>query len=129
MMFIPAHAPYDYYTKEYEKGLQLYTNGVLIMEKCGEKMEETLFVEPINASIERWVGKKMTKEEAKEISGIEKVDVINNLSAVLNQIMNREEFSYNPAADASYQAYSEKYRNAGNLLPSFFKNNNSCLMC
>ena len=34
LMFIPSHAPYDYYTKEYEKGLQLYSNGVLIMDKC-----------------------------------------------------------------------------------------------
>ena len=34
LMFIPNHAAYDYYTKEYEKGLSLYSNGVLIMEKC-----------------------------------------------------------------------------------------------
>ena len=34
LMFIPNHAPYDYYTKEYEKGLSLYSNGVLIMERC-----------------------------------------------------------------------------------------------
>ena len=34
LMFIPNHAAYDYYTKEYEKGLALYSNGVLIMEKC-----------------------------------------------------------------------------------------------
>ncbi|MDE6108364.1 MAG: molecular chaperone HtpG, partial [Oscillospiraceae bacterium] len=36
LLFIPAHAPYDYYTKEYEKGLQLYSSGVLIMDKCPE---------------------------------------------------------------------------------------------
>ncbi len=36
LLFIPSHAPYDFYTKEYEKGLQLYSNGVLIMEKCKE---------------------------------------------------------------------------------------------
>ncbi len=34
LMFIPAHAPYDYYTKNFEKGLQLYSSGVLIMDKC-----------------------------------------------------------------------------------------------
>ena len=33
MLFIPSHAPMDYYTKDYEKGLQLYSNGVLIMEQ------------------------------------------------------------------------------------------------
>lgn len=34
LLYIPSHAPYDFYSKEYEKGLQLYTNGVLIMDKC-----------------------------------------------------------------------------------------------
>ena len=40
LMFIPAHAPYDYYTKEYEKGLQLYSNGVLIMDKCSDLLPD-----------------------------------------------------------------------------------------
>ena len=34
LLFIPARAPFDYYSKEFEKGLQLYANGVLIMDKC-----------------------------------------------------------------------------------------------
>lgn len=36
ILFIPSKAPYDFYTKEYEKGLELYSSGVLIMEKCPE---------------------------------------------------------------------------------------------
>ncbi len=40
LMFIPSHAPYDYYTKEYEKGLALYSNGVLIMEKCDKLLPD-----------------------------------------------------------------------------------------
>ncbi|MBO5034632.1 MAG: molecular chaperone HtpG, partial [Oscillospiraceae bacterium] len=36
LLFVPSHAPYDYYTKDYEKGLQLYSSGVLIMDKCPE---------------------------------------------------------------------------------------------
>ena len=40
LMFIPSHAPYDYYTKEYEKGLQLYSNGVLIMDKCADLLPD-----------------------------------------------------------------------------------------
>ncbi len=36
LIYIPAHAPFDFYSKEYEKGLQLYTNGVLIMDKCSD---------------------------------------------------------------------------------------------
>ena len=34
LMFIPSKTPYDYYNREYEKGLQLYSSGVLIMDKC-----------------------------------------------------------------------------------------------
>ncbi len=40
LMFIPKHAPFDYYSKEFEKGLQLYSRGVLIMEKCGELLPD-----------------------------------------------------------------------------------------
>ena len=40
LLYIPSHAPYDYYTKEFEKGLQLYSNGVLIMDKCGELLPD-----------------------------------------------------------------------------------------
>lgn len=40
LLFIPSHAPYDYYTKNYEKGLQLYSNGVLIMEKCKDLLPD-----------------------------------------------------------------------------------------
>lgn len=40
LLYIPSHAPYDYYTKEFEKGLQLYCNGVLIMDKCSELLPD-----------------------------------------------------------------------------------------
>lgn len=40
LLYIPSHAPYDFYTKDYEKGLQLYSNGVLIMEKCGDLLPD-----------------------------------------------------------------------------------------
>ncbi len=40
LMFIPNHAPYDFYTKEYEKGLALYSNGVMIMEKCDKLLPD-----------------------------------------------------------------------------------------
>ena len=40
MLFIPSHAPMDYYTKDYEKGLQLYSNGVLIMDKCADLLPD-----------------------------------------------------------------------------------------
>ena len=40
LLFIPGTTPFDYYTKEYEKGLQLYSNGVLIMDKCADLLPE-----------------------------------------------------------------------------------------
>ncbi len=40
LLFIPGHAPYDYYTKTYEKGLQLYSSGVMIMEKCQDLLPD-----------------------------------------------------------------------------------------
>ncbi len=40
ILFIPENIPFDYYTKEYEKGLELYSNGVLIMEKCSDLLPD-----------------------------------------------------------------------------------------
>ncbi len=40
LLFIPSHAPYNYYSKDYEKGLELYSKGVLIMEKCSELLPD-----------------------------------------------------------------------------------------
>ena len=40
LLFIPGAMPMDYYTKEYEKGLQLYSNGVLIMDKCADLLPD-----------------------------------------------------------------------------------------
>jgi len=40
MLFIPGRAPYNYYSKDYEKGLQLYSNGVLIMDKCADLLPD-----------------------------------------------------------------------------------------
>ncbi len=40
LLFIPSKAPYDYYTKTFEKGLKLYTNGVMVMEKCADLLPD-----------------------------------------------------------------------------------------
>lgn len=40
LLFIPAHAPFNYYSRDYEKGLQLYSRGVLIMDKCKELLPD-----------------------------------------------------------------------------------------
>ena len=40
LLFIPSHAPFDYYSKNFEKGLQLYSRGVLIMDKCSDLLPD-----------------------------------------------------------------------------------------
>lgn len=40
LLYIPSKAPFDFYSKEYEKGLQLYSNGVLIMDKCADLLPD-----------------------------------------------------------------------------------------
>ena len=40
MLFIPSHAPFDYYSKNYEKGLTLYSSGVMIMDRCAEMLPD-----------------------------------------------------------------------------------------
>ena len=95
ILFIPSHAPYDFYTKEYEKGLQLYTNGVLIMEKCQELLPDYFsFVrgivdtEDISLNISR-----ETLQQDKNIKIIENSienKIKNELTNMLNN--NREEY-------------------------------------
>ena len=40
LLYVPSRTPYDYYTKEYKKGLQLYSSGVMIMENCADLLPE-----------------------------------------------------------------------------------------
>ena len=40
LLFVPAHAPFNYYTKDYERGLELYSSGVMIMEKCKDLLPD-----------------------------------------------------------------------------------------
>lgn len=40
LLYVPARAPFDYYSKDYEKGLQLYSSGVLIMDKCADLLPD-----------------------------------------------------------------------------------------
>ena len=89
ILYIPSHAPYDFYTKEYEKGLQLYTNGVLIMEKCSDLLPDYFsFVRgivdtedlPLNISRETLQQDKNLKIIAKSIENKIKNELINMLN-------------------------------------------------
>ena len=88
LLYIPSHAPYDYYSKEYEKGLQLYTNGVLIMDKCNELLPDYFsFVRgvidtediPLNISRETLQDDKNIKLIAKSIESKVKNELLDLL--------------------------------------------------
>lgn len=87
LLYIPSHAPYDYYSKE-EKGLQLYTNGVLIMDKCSELLPDYFsFVRgvidtediPLNISRETLQDDKNIKLIAKSIESKVKNELLDLL--------------------------------------------------
>ena len=62
LLYIPAKAPYDYYSKNFEKGLQLYSNGVMIMDKCGELLPDYFsFVKGIVDSEDLSLDRKSTR--------------------------------------------------------------------
>ena len=88
LLYIPSHVPYDYYSKEYEKGLQLYTNGVLIMDKCSELLPDYFgFVRgvidtediPLNISRETLQDDKNIKLIAKSIESKVKNELLDLL--------------------------------------------------
>ncbi|MGN0506591.1 MAG: aminopeptidase P family protein [Lachnospiraceae bacterium] len=85
-------------------------NMALLIDKCGETVEEHLFIEPIDPSVERWVGKKMTKEEATAVSGIEKIHLIEELPSVLSSVMARK---------LPKKAYFDLYRHQSGDLPDY----------
>lgn len=98
LLYIPSHAPYDFYSKEYEKGLSLYTNGVLIMDKCKELLPDYFgFVKgiidtediPLNISRETLQDDKNIKLIAKSIESKVKKEL---LSMIDNERDKYEEF-------------------------------------
>ncbi len=95
LLFIPSHAQYDYYTKDFEKGLQLYSNGVLIMDKCKDLLPDYFsFVKgvvdspdlPLNISRE-------TLQQNKVLKTIEK-NIEKKIESSLKEMMknNREKY-------------------------------------
>ena len=98
LLYIPSHAPYEFYSKEYEKGLSLYTNGVLIMDKCKELLPDYFgFVRgivdtediPLNISRETLQDNKNIKLIAKSIESKVKKEL---LSMIDNERDKYEEF-------------------------------------
>lgn len=113
ILYIPAKAPYDFYTKEFEKGLELYSNGVLIMEKCADLLPDYFsFVQgmvdsadlSLNISRELLQHDRQLKIIAKKI----KEKIKSELLAMLNNEREKyEEFYNNFGRQLKYGVYSD----------------------
>ncbi|MBQ7076995.1 MAG: aminopeptidase P N-terminal domain-containing protein [Lachnospiraceae bacterium] len=82
----------EYYMFEVNKNFRYLTdidrdNMVLFIDKTGKKVTETLFIEEADPLMEKWYGKKLTKDEAKEISGIEDVRFIDSFDNMLARML------------------------------------------
>lgn len=113
LLFIPQKAPYDFYTKEFQKGLELYSNGVLIMEKCADLLPDYFsFVQglvdsadlSLNISRELLQHDRQLKFIAKKI----KDKIKDELSSMLkNDRENYEKFYNNFGTQLKYGIYSD----------------------
>lgn len=98
LLFIPSQAPYDYYTKEYKKGLQLYSSGVLIMENCEELLPEHFrFVKGIvdSADLSLNISREMLQHDHHLITIAQNIEkkIKNELTSMLaNDRENYEKF-------------------------------------
>jgi molecular chaperone HtpG len=113
ILYIPANAPYDFYTKEFQKGLELYSNGVLIMEKCADLLPDYFsFVQglvdsadlSLNISRELLQHDRQLKIIAKNIKGKIKSELISMLK---NEREKYDEFFKNFGKQLKYGVYSE----------------------
>lgn len=75
----------------YSTGLER-ENFALVITKRDNKVEETLFIEEVNPDIEKWIGRRMKKEKAIELSGIEKVQYIKGFKDYINRILFMQSF-------------------------------------
>lgn len=98
LLFIPSAAPYDYYTKEYKKGLQLYSSGVLIMDCCEELLPEHFrFVRGIvdSADLSLNISREMLQHDRHLLTIAQNIEkkIKNELSSMLaNERENYEKF-------------------------------------
>ena len=95
LLFIPSHAPYDFYTKEYEKGLSLYSNGILIMDKCKELLPDYFsFVKGVvdSEDISLNISREML-QKSKNLSIIAK-NIENKIKKELELMMENDKENY-----------------------------------
>lgn len=106
---------YDLFTAHANRNF-FYLTGLrrdkmaLVLDKATAEPKATLFIEEADPSMERWYGRKVTVDEAKELSGIDNVRFIDELDGALDMIMTREDV---------YTAYFDTYRHQKEDLPDY----------
>ena len=112
LLFIPKKAPFDFYTKEYEKGLQLYSSGVMIMEKCSDLLPDYFsFVRGLvdSEDLSLNISREMLQHD-RQLKLIEKSierTIKNELKKLLNNDREKyEEFWKNFGLQIKYGLYS-----------------------
>lgn len=106
---------YDLFTAQANRNF-FYLTGLrrdkmaLVLDKAAAEPKTTLFIEEADPAMERWYGRKVTVDEAKELSGIDNVRFIDELDGALDMIMTREDV---------YTAYFDTYRHQKEDLPDY----------
>ncbi len=117
LLFIPSKAPYNYYSKEYEKGLQLYSNGVLIMDKCADLLADYFsFVKGLvdSEDLSLNISREMLQHDRqlKVISKNLEKTIKNNLAKMLQEDRDKyEEFFKNFGLQLKFGIYSSYGQN------------------
>lgn len=106
---------YDLFTAQANRNFFYLTglrrdNMVLLMDKCVEPARTMLFIEEADPLMERWYGRKVTEEEAIEISGIDDVKFIDEFESTMDMLMTREDV---------YTAYFDTYRHQKADFPDY----------
>lgn len=107
LLFIPAKAPYDYYTREYEKGLELYSSGVMIMQKCKDLLPDYFsFVKGIVDSSDLSLNvSRETLQEDRQIKIIAKA-LEKKITSELNKILKTDRETY----EKFYEAFGTQLK-------------------
>jgi len=107
ILYIPEKTPFDYYSKEYEKGLELYANGVLIMEKCGDLLPDYFsFVKGMvdSSDLSLNISREMLQQD-RQLKRIEK-NLTKKIKSQLQAMLKNEREKY----ETFYQAFGRQLK-------------------
>lgn len=107
ILYVPEKAPFDYYSKEYEKGVELYSNGVLIMEKCADLLPDYFsFVKGLvdSEDLSLNISREMLQHD-RQLKKIEK-NITKKIKGQLKTLLKDEREKY----EAFYQSFGRQLK-------------------